>query len=174
MNLNIEVIITVLIGLVVVYVVFHQNRRAEQVLEKRLTSLQSTLHHSSMVLDEYQKFKTAFTHSYDAMVITDKDGKIVFMNKSASRVSGYSEAEMLGVKAEELWGIHMPKHYYQKLWHRISVDQKPFFGRLTNRRKNGEPYQAAISITPIFEDESEVTVAYFVAVERDLAQAELP
>lgn len=87
------------------------------------------------------------------MVIADTDGKVLFMNDSVTRVAGFSRSEAVGRKAGTLWGRLMPKPYCEKLWHRIKVEQKPLYGEITNHRKNGEKYSAAVSITPVFDDE---------------------
>ena len=173
-SVNLAAIVTVIAGLAAVYVIFLSNRASERHLEQRLASLQATLHHSSIALHEYQKFKAAFNDSYDGMVITDANGIILFMNKSAARITGYTRSEMLGLKAERIWGNAMPKSWQHQLWHRIHHDRKPFLGQLKNKRKDGHEYDASISITPIYTAESKDHVAFYVSVERDLGQGELP
>lgn len=85
-------------------------------------------------------------------------------------ITGFSNAEVLGQKAgnSKLWGGLMDKAFYEKMWHIIKVEKKPFAGEINNKRKNGEPYVAFASITPILNQQG--GVEFFVALERDITK----
>jgi signal transduction histidine kinase len=72
------------------------------------------------------------------------------------------------VGTKKLWGGLMDKNFYEKMWHTIKVDKKPFAGEIDNKRKNGELYTAFASITPILDRKGEVE--FFVALERDITK----
>lgn len=167
-----ETLTSIGIAAIVLIVVLVETRRAEAETKKMLDAMHKDLRLATTVLDQYHKYKVAFESSYDAMVIADKDGKILFMNDSAARITGFSRSEALGTKAGTLWGKLMPKTFYKKMWTRILKEKKPFYGKLTNHRKNGERYTAQATITPILDDDGK-KVEFFIAVERDLSDPEL-
>ena len=167
-----QILVSVIIAFVVLVIVMFETRRAEAETKKLFDSMRKDLRLTAVVLDQYHKFKVAFENSYDAMVIADKDGKILFMNDSAARITGFTRSEAVGSKAGVLWGKLMPKSFSTKLWKRIKKEKKPFLGKFTNHRKNGERYTAQATITPILDEEGK-NVEFFVAVERDLSDPEM-
>jgi PAS domain S-box-containing protein len=169
MGIIFDILVSIAITAIVTSIVLLVSRRSEQSIRAMHASIQKELHTTGVVLKEFRKFKAAFDTSYDAMVIADVEGRIIYVNDSVTRITGYSREEALGTKAGSLWGKLMPKEYYEKLWAMIKTNKKPYYGQITNHRKNGERYTAAVSITPVFDDEYK-NVEFFVAVERDLRE----
>ena len=122
---------------------------------------------------DVHRFRTAFERSYDAMVITDSEGTVLFINDAALRINGFERTEVLGTKAGKLWGGLMGEAYYRAMWHRIKVERQPFFGHVTNRRRDGTKYQAAVTISPV-ELPGTKGMLNFIAVERDLGEPDSP
>lgn len=85
--------------------------------------------------------RRAIATSSNHIILTDPDGTIVFANKAAEKMTGFSFAEMKG-QTPALWGKQMPASFYKDLWHTIKSRKKPFSGVITNRRKNGQQYFA--------------------------------
>jgi len=117
---------------------------------------------------ELQKFKLAVENASDLIMITDADGIVLYANKSAESITGYQQKEIIGKKAGKLWGGLMPKEHYVKLWDTIKNKKKGFAGEITNRRKNGEKYEASLDISPILGDKNKVI--FFVGLERDITK----
>lgn len=119
---------------------------------------------------DLEKFQLAVSEAFDHIIITDKDGIILYMNKAAEKITGFSAKESLGKKAgsRELWGGKMNTSFYEKLWKTIKYDKKVFTGEITNKRKDGQEYQAMGSISPIIDDNGEVK--FFVGIERDITK----
>lgn len=115
--------------------------------------------------EELNKFKLAVESSFNHIVITDANGGILYANRSAEKMTGFSAEEMMG-KTPALWGKQMPEDFYGKFWGVIKQEKKPFIGEVTNRRKNGDTYLASISVSPILDKQGEVT--FFVGIERDI------
>lgn len=118
--------------------------------------------------EDLSKFKLAVENASDHIVITDKDGMVLYANKAAEIITGYSFAETVGKKAGLLWGGLMEKIFYKELWDDLLVKKQPFHGEIKNRRKNGEEYDALISISPILDERDEVS--FFVGIERDITK----
>jgi PAS domain S-box-containing protein len=114
---------------------------------------------------ELERYKLALDNASDHIVISDKDGKIVYANKAASKITGYSRDEIIGT-TPRLWGGQMPKEFYEKFWYTIKEEKKSFQGEVTNRRKNGEVYDAEIKVAPVLNNQG--AVEFFVGIERDI------
>ena len=125
---------------------------------------------SDQLAGDLKKFKLAVENANDHIMITDSEGKVLFVNKSAERITGFSIEEILGKKAggKELWGGLMPREFYMNLWKTIKIDKLSFYGEVHNRRKNGVEYIAKASISPVLNEKNEVD--YFVGIERDITK----
>ncbi|MBP7811722.1 MAG: PAS domain-containing protein [Candidatus Moranbacteria bacterium] len=115
--------------------------------------------------EELRKFKLAVDSSFNHIVITDADGVILYANRAAESLTGFSFEEMSG-KTPALWGKQMSTDFYETFWHIIKQEKKPYTGEITNRRKNGDQYLANVSITPILDTKG--GVSFFVGIERDI------
>lgn len=120
--------------------------------------------------DDLVKFKFALDGISDQVIITDPNGIVIYANAALENITGFCPKEILGKKAgsKELWGGHMRKEFYKKLWDTIKVEHKPFIGEIMNRKKNGLMYQALSSISPILNKDG--ILEYVVAIERDITK----
>lgn len=118
------------------------------------------------LVKDLEKFKLALDNASDHIIITDVEGIVLYGNKGVERITGYSLEETLGKKAGMLWKVPMPLGYYKKMWKIIKTDKKTFESDIKNKRKNGEEYEAHISISPVLNNASEVE--FFVGIERDI------
>lgn len=118
---------------------------------------------------ELKKFQLAVTEANDHIIITDAEGLVLYTNPSVQRITGYTIEETIGTKAGSLWGNQMPKEYYEEMWDTIKNKKEIFKGEITNIRKDGGPYFAEISISPILDDTKDVI--FFVSIQRDITKA---
>lgn len=109
----------------------------------------------------------ALDNASDHVIITDPEGIILYVNKAAEQLTGYSKSEMVG-KRPSLWGNQMPKEFYDQMWKTIKLDKKVFTGEIKNRRKDGSEYQAKTEISPVLDNKK--NVSYFVGIERDITK----
>ncbi len=112
----------------------------------------------------------AFAQLRDHVVITDRDGHVLFANRAAEQETGYVLSEMLGHTPGELWGGHEHKEFYDELWMRVKTDKQPFAGVVHNRTKKGDARTQMLHISPILGVDHDVE--FFVAIEPDHSQAE--
>ena len=116
---------------------------------------------------DLEKFKLAIESAYDHIVITDKEGTILFANKAVERITGFSLAEIISQKPS-LWGKQMPSGFYKRFWRTIKEYKKPFVGEIKNKRKNGALYAAEIKVSPVLDEQGQVK--FFVGIERDVTE----
>ncbi len=83
------------------------------------------------------------------LLITDTDSRVVYASAAFEARTGFAIPEIVGKKPGELWGGHMDKTFYKRLWHTISIEGKPFVGAVHNRKKNGQTAEEMLYITPL-------------------------
>jgi len=77
---------------------------------------------------------------------TDKNGKIIYGNKIFIKISGYSEAELLGKPHSILRHPEMPKIIFKYLWDRMKA-KKEIFAYVKNLCKDGSYYWVLANVT---------------------------
>lgn len=82
------------------------------------------------------------------VVVTDLEGRIKYTNSAFCRMTGYSPSEALGQRTNLLKSGLTPNSIYSALWTAITQG-RTWRGELCNKRKDGELYWEAITITPI-------------------------
>jgi PAS domain S-box-containing protein len=140
----------------------------KEILEKSKLAIMNILDDVALSKVDLEKFKLAVDGVSDHIVITDKEGIILYANKAVEKITGFSNLEVVGKKAgnKDLWGGLMPKIFYEQMWKTIKTDKKVFSGEVSNKRKNGEKYISIASISPILDQKG--SVMFFVGIERDI------
>ena len=108
----------------------------------------------------------ALASAANAIVITDRDGTLQWMNPAFGKLTGYSPAEALGHNPRELIrsGIH-EKSFYTAMW-RTVLSGQVWHGELINRRKDGTLYAEEQTITPVLDALGNIT--NFVGIKQNI------
>ncbi len=117
--------------------------------------------------EELKKLYRAVEQSPATVLITDVKGQIQYVNPRFTLLTSYTPEEAIGKTPKLLSsGIH-PNSFYADLWETILSGQE-WFGTFCNRKKNGELYWERSSISPVRNENGEIT--NFVAVKEDITQ----
>jgi len=100
-----------------------------------------------------------------AIVITDTNGAITFVNAAFERITGYSKSEVLGKNPRLLKSGLNSTAMYEELWSTIRSGGT-WRGELRNRKKSGETYWEFDTISPVLDDAGVIT--HFLAVKEDI------
>ena len=92
---------------------------------------------------------------------TDTKGRITYGNETFIKMSGYSEAELLGAPHNILRHQDMPAIVFKLLWERIQ-NKKAIHAYVKNRCKNGDYYWVFANVTPSLNDRGEIIGYYSV------------
>lgn len=107
----------------------------------------------------------ALERTADAIMITDQNRYIEYVNPSFEHLTGYSKEEVVGHKAYFLRsGLHDQK-FYDELWNVIGKG-KAYRGRLVNRKKDGTLYHEQKTISPVKDENGKIT--HFISVGHDI------
>jgi PAS domain S-box-containing protein len=118
--------------------------------------------------EQLRKLSAAIEQSASAVVITDLQGQIEFVNPAFEKSTGYSQAEVIGNNPRILKSGTQQSETYQQMWHTIKVNGEVWHGELANKRKNNEIYWESVTITPIKNPQGEIT--HFLAIKEDITE----
>jgi len=109
----------------------------------------------------------AVEQTADAILITNDQALIEYVNPAFEAITGYTAAEALGRNPNLIKsGLH-DRQFYARLWETLSAGG-PFRGTIINRRKSGELFWAEQTITPIKDDSGRIT--HYVSLMRDVTE----
>ena len=104
----------------------------------------------------------------NAVIITDRQGRIRWANAAFGILSGYPVAEVIGRTTHELlYSGRQNAEFYRDLWNTV-LSGYVWRGRLVNRRRSGEEYYEEMTITPVRDEIG--FVEYFVSVKNDITE----
>lgn len=103
------------------------------------------------------------------VIITDKEGVILYINKRVEKVTGYSAEEILGNRPS-LWGNQMSGEFYKELWAEILNQKKSTTVKLTNKTKDGKLYDVVLRVSPLLDENGEVE--FFLGIETLIEEQE--
>jgi PAS domain S-box-containing protein len=111
---------------------------------------------------------SAFESFAVPIIITDKEGKITWVNTAFLKLTGYILKEVLGETPGALVksGVQS-KDFYETMWNTINSG-KVWSGELINRKKDGTQYPEEETITPVFDQENRISS--FIAIKIDLTE----
>jgi len=109
----------------------------------------------------------ALIQSDEAVIITDTDGKILYVNPAFTKLSGYTEKEALGQNPRILKSGNQHIEFYEKLWNTI-LKGKIWTGELVNKHKDGNQFLVYTKISPIKNNEGKIT--HFIGVQEDITK----
>lgn len=90
----------------------------------------------------------AAIESQEAIVISDANNRILRVNNSFTRLTGYSPEEVIGETTAILKSGRHDKSFYDAMWK--SLKEKKFWqGEIWDRRKNGQIYLKWLTITAV-------------------------
>ncbi|BAV32567.1 diguanylate cyclase [Sulfuricaulis limicola] len=116
---------------------------------------------------QMQKLSRALEQTADAVLITDRNGVIEYVNPAFEQVSGYTSAEAVGRQPNLLKSGRQGPGFYENLWKTILAGEV-FNDVLINRRKDGSLYYEEKTITPIKDTDGRIT--HFVATGKDITE----
>ncbi len=110
---------------------------------------------------------TALEAAASAIMITDRDGHIVWANPAFTRLTGYAFEEILGQTPRLFRVDQQDPATYRTLWETI-LSGRVWRGELLNRRKDGSLYLEGQTITPVRDNRGEIS--HFIAIKRDITE----
>ena len=114
---------------------------------------------------ERLRLEGAIDQVEESVIITDTSGLIVYTNRAAEKLTGYTKEELLHSKMSLFKSGMHDDSFYSSFWRNL-IDSHRFSGVFINKRKDGSLYHEQTSITAVLNDQGDVT--HYVSVKRDV------
>lgn len=110
---------------------------------------------------------TALEAAANAIVITNRQGKIVWANQALTNITGFTLKEALG-HTPSMWksGLYN-ESFYHDLWNTVLAGNI-WHGEIINRRKDDRLYTEEMTVTPVRNKSGEIT--HFIAIKADITE----
>ncbi|MEO8586302.1 MAG: EAL domain-containing protein [Acidobacteriota bacterium] len=115
--------------------------------------------------DRIQLQTAALEAAANAVVITDREGLIEWVNPAFTELTGYERVEVIGQTPRLLKSDVQAPYYYEKLWETILAGNV-WRGELHNRRKDGVIYVEEQTVTPVRSAAGEIS--HFISIKQDV------
>jgi len=114
-----------------------------------------------------RRLATAVEQAAEAIVVTDTQGIVQYVNPAFERISGYTREEVVGHTPSLLKSGQHDEVFYKSMWETIRRGEV-WTGRFINKRKDGSIYHEDATISPV-RDATD-NLVNFVAVKRDITE----
>ena len=102
-----------------------------------------------------------------AVIITDADGDIEYVNRRFETLSGYRAEEVRGRNPRLLRSGRTSAEEVRLLWRTIT-EGKVWQGELQNKRRDGSHYWVSANISPVYSDTGSLT--HFIGIQEDVTE----
>ncbi len=145
----------------------HQwNKLEEDFLKIISQTLAGIINHKKLE-DKFYRFYYIVEHVKEAVIITDREGRIEYVNPSFEEITGYSFNEVKGKKTSILVPEGFEKIFYEKHISNIRSG-KSFIDRMVIKRKDKKIVNILLSVTPIKYNENNIN--YYVGTMTDITE----
>ena len=121
---------------------------------------------SEKLYQEQIRLNVILRHMTDAVIFTDAQECIQYVNPAWEKLNGYTLDEVLGKKSSIVTSTDTPEAIRHAMAQAVSHGLH-FEGELVNRRKDGSTYEVYLAIVPVRDDKK--NLQYFVGVLRDIS-----
>jgi diguanylate cyclase (GGDEF)-like protein/PAS domain S-box-containing protein len=132
---------------------------------------ESLAHRDALLRDSLKSLclaKKIIDNTQEGVITTDKYVVIQTCNAGFTKITGYTEEEVIGKTPAIISSGRHDKKFYDAMWEKIN--KYGFWqGEIWNRRKNGEIYPELLTITEIRDDETN-EISNYAAIFSDISQ----
>lgn len=115
--------------------------------------------------EELLKLSQAVEQSPSSIIITNLNGDIEYVNRSFTKITGYTKDEAIGKNPRFLQSGKTGAQAYDDMWHTLKLG-KTWHGEFINKNKNGIEYIEGVKAAPIFKADG--TISHFMAIKEDI------
>lgn len=115
-------------------------------------------------------FEQAVEEAGHAVVITDQDGTIEYVNPTFETMTGFTKSEAVGRTPQIVKSGKHPDEFYTDLWNTI-LDGDIWSAQLINRAADGSLFHVDQTIAPVTDSDDAIT--HFVGIESEITERRL-
>ncbi len=139
-----------------------------QKLQRHANDLEATVARRTLELQvERDRTQAILEAVGEAVVVTDVEGNIRYVNPAAVELTGLAAQEAVG----QTWRVWQTESWSPELYAQIQARLRAgqtWRGEAVNKRKDGSLYNAAMTIAPLFDPHAPGQTMGLVSVQRDI------
>jgi len=121
--------------------------------------------HAAKPTDAQARLVTAVENAAEAIIITDIEGNIQYVNPAFESIAGYSRSEIIARHISILDSGKQPQTFFHDMWQTLKQGGV-WKGRFINKKKDENLYETEATISPVKNQAGKIT--NFVSVQRDV------
>lgn len=134
----------------------------------RMVGIIQDVHAQKKAQKEITQLSLVAQKTQNSVIISDKEGRIEWVNEGFTRQTGYMLNEVVGKKPGSfLQGPLTDKETVQTIRTKLN-NQEKFTAELINYRKDGSSYWMRMFVSPIFNEQKELV--QYIAIETDITE----
>ena len=142
------------------------NEKLEARVSERTAELSQANEHLATAIADAKKLALVARYTDNAVMITDPDLKIEWVNEGFKRITGYDQGEVEGKRPDDLLHGELTNVNVAQQMASSVEKLEGFDGELVNYRKDGEAIWVANETRPILDDQN--VVRNFIVVQSDI------
>lgn len=120
--------------------------------------------------DEIRKLSVVIENSANTIIITNHQSEIEYVNAHFTKQTGYSAEEVMGKNPSLLKSGILPPSFYEEIYKIINRGEV-WQGEFLNRKKDGTLYWENATITPIINDQGQIT--HYISIKQDITEQKI-
>lgn len=114
-----------------------------------------SFHDVRLARDRSELAKTIFDHSQDGILVSDRENKIVAVNKVFEEVTGYSESELIGKSPKIFASGYHDGQFYAGMWDALHA-KGSWSGLIHDKKKDGAIYRKWLKINVLMGENGDI------------------
>jgi len=140
----------------------------EILVEQRTAALTLEIAERKQAEVAIRKLSSAIEKVADSIFITDCNGVIEYINPAFESITGYGREEALGQTPRVIKSGKHDEQFYQQIWETL-LQGEVYRNVFINRRKDGELYHEAVTITPLTDESGKIT--HYISSGKDITES---
>lgn len=140
----------------------------EILVEQRTAALTLEVAERKQAEVSIRKLSSAMEKVADSIFITDCNGVIEYINPAFEIITGYCREEALGQTPRVIKSGKHDEQFYQQIWDTLQQGEV-YRNVFINRRKDGELYHEAVTITPLTDEHGKIT--HYISSGKDITES---
>lgn len=125
------------------------------------------LTHQYKAWEQVRKLQRAIEQSPTAIVVTNKAGRIEYVNPKFEQLTGYPLAECVGKKPNVLKASVLERSYYNDI--KLAIKRgNEWRGEVLDKRKDGSSFWVDLSISPVLDENQQIQ--NIILIEEDISK----
>ena len=144
-----------------------RTRILQQLVNERTDDIQQQHAQLLSLMSEKEKLSMALEQSQSAVMITDLDATIEYINQAFVNNTGYSREEIIGSKANRFKSGKTPKTTFESMWATL-LNGNAWQGEIINMNKQGQEFIELTWISPIRSNNG--MISHYLSVKENITE----